>query len=385
MTNRRTCQTSRLDIEQLIINGDAMPLPRESRLATSAQQTLCIERPPLLHPGESTTTVIPDEILVEVFSYLGLKGSCFAVSKYQECLPLTLVCKRWRRVYEPFLYRRLDLGYFGWKKSRRVRQLLQNLQDRPDLGRQVKTIDIQAYNPNPSTSMNIAKIVTHCKAARHISLHMFLTDPTVPLLDAVARLPCLETLSVSGHSGGPSVYTILQYFNLPSLSNLRLCRYGIGKGTSPGASWPWDVPASAHDLDELLPSNRYHTSRVTSLELSDPSTPPRVTELILRWPQHLEMLSIHSLLHSSYAREYTLTCIERLLGIHRQSLKSITIGIIPGRRTGMPDFSSFECLEELHMSAYQLAVGPTRRPSRPQLLAWPACLPACLPGGSGRA
>jgi hypothetical protein len=47
-------------------------------------------------------------------------------------------------------------------------------------------------------------------------------------------------------------------------------------------------------------------------------------------------------------------CIEQLLGMHRQSLKFIEIGIIPGTPAGMLDFSSFQCLEELHISIYDL-------------------------------
>lgn len=252
-----------------------------------------------------------------------------------------------------------------------MRQLLQNLQERPELGRHIEAISIQASNPNQNTCINIARIVAHCNTARSISIHMSLTDLSFPLLDAVARLPCLEILSLSGYTGGPSVYTVLNYFELPSLNSLKLFRYGIGRGTDPGAPCPKDVPATANDLDQLLPSSRYHTSHVTSLVLSDPSTPPRVSELILRWPQRLEKLCIRSLIHSSYAGEYTLSCMERLLGMHRQSLKSITIGIIPGTRVGMPDFSSFERLEELYMSTHELL---SETPSNAQIKLAAPCL-----------
>jgi hypothetical protein len=46
--------------------------------------------------------------------------------------------------------------------------------------------------------------------------------------------------------------------------------------------------------------------------------------------------------------------IERLLIMHRESLKFVEVGRVPGAHKGMPDFSNFEFLEELHLSAYQL-------------------------------
>jgi hypothetical protein len=235
-----------------------------------------------------------------------------------------------------------------------VRQLLQNLQVRPDLRGHAKAIYIQLSSPNQNTCNNIAMIVAYCKATRSIMLCTDLTHLTLPLLDAMANLPSLESLRLSGSSSGPSIHMVLDHFDLPSLKSLELSRYGIGKGTDPSAQWPSYVPATQLDLDRLLSPDRYHTGNVTSLVLSDPSTPPGASEQILRWPAHLERLSIISLTHSSYAREYTLESIERLLSMHRQSLKFVTIGIVGGGRRGMPDFSCFHFLEELHLSAYEL-------------------------------
>jgi hypothetical protein len=229
-----------------------------------------------------------------------------------------------------------------------------NLEDRPDLRGHVKAIHIQLSSPNQNTCNNIARIVTHCKATRRFMLHTDLTDRSLPLLDAIKNLPRLGFLSLSGYSSGPSIHMVLERCDLPCLESLELSRYGIGKGTDPSAPWPEDIRATQRDLEQLLPSNRYHTSSVTSMVLSDPSTPPIVSEHILRWPRRLERLSITFLTHSSYASQYTLTNVERLLGIHRHSLKYIKIGIIPGAHEGMPDFSSFQCLEELHLSTYEL-------------------------------
>jgi hypothetical protein len=325
-----------------------MPLQKQTRLRVSAQRVLCIERPSPLPPGESITSSLPDEILTEIFAHLAPKDFFVHSSEYEECLPLTLICKRWRRIYEPFLYQRLDLGFRGWQNAYRVRQLLENLENRPNLRGNARAIHILLSNPNPNTCNNIARIVAHCKAIGKVSLHTDkdLPDHASPLLDAIQTLPRLETL----HLSRPSLQTVLGRFDLPSLKTLDLSRYGIGDGSDLSAPWPLDIPMSQQNLDQLLPHNRYHTGRAVSLALSDPSTPFRVTEHLVRWPARLQKLSITSLTHSRHGQEYSLTNIERLLGMHCQSLRFIEIGIIDG----MPDFSGLPHLERLHLSRRQL-------------------------------
>lgn len=267
---------------------------------------------------------------------------------------MTLVCKRWRRIYGPFLCRRIDLGYNGWENCKRVWQLLKNLDDRPDIRWYVQTIDLQAHNPNQSTCKNLARVVAHCKATRRIKLHTGLKNRSWPLLNAMKDLPHLESLRLSGHSSGPSIRMIFELFDLPSLKSLELSRYGVGKDADPGTPWPSDIAVTRHDLDQLLPPSRYHTSSVASLVLSNPSTPLLVSEHLLHWPARLEQLSITHLTHSKYAAQYNLNNIERLLGMHRQSLRYIKIGITPDKNHGMPNFSSFPYLEELYLSTYQI-------------------------------
>jgi hypothetical protein len=72
-----------------------------------------VERPSPLPPREIAAS-LPDEMLAEVFSYSVLMDYRPRLSDYQECIPLTLVSKRWRRLSEPLLYRRIDLGPDGW-------------------------------------------------------------------------------------------------------------------------------------------------------------------------------------------------------------------------------------------------------------------------------
>jgi hypothetical protein len=332
-----------------------MSLQRQTRLRVSAQRVLCIEWPSPLPPGESITSSLPDEILTEIFAHLAPKDFSFLSSKYDECLPLTLVCKRWRRIYEPFLYQRLDLSFHGWQNAHRVRQLLENLESCPNLRGNTRAIHMSLSNPNRNTCNNIARIVALCNAISEVSL--WYTDNDLPgraspLFDAIQNLPCLETLRLSRLS----LQIVLGLFDLPSLKTLNLSHYVIGYGGDLSAPWPLDVPTSQQDLDQLLPYNRYHTGRVTSLSLSNPSTPLRVTEHLLRWPARLQKLSLTSLTLpcARHSREYSLTNIERLLGMHCKSLRFIEIGIIPWGNGGMPDFSGFPYLEQLHLSTRQL-------------------------------
>jgi hypothetical protein len=113
--------------------------------------------------------------------------------------------------------------------------------------------------------------MAHCKATRSITLHTDLMDFASPLLDAMAGLPCLEFLGLSGYSSGPSIRMVLQRFAVPCLKSPKLSRYGISKGTDLGAPWPRDFSATQHDLEQLLPvANRprfgfYSLARIAQL------------------------------------------------------------------------------------------------------------------------
>jgi F-box-like len=325
--------------------NNEMPLQRQTCLRVSAQRVLRTEPLP---PGESITSSLPDEILMEIFAHLTPKDFSDRFSAYEQYLPLTLVCKRWRRIYEPFLYRILDLGFHGWQNPYRVRQLWENLENRPNLHGNVRAIRIFLSNPNSHACNNIARIVAHCKAIGKVSLHTDddLPDYASPLFDAIQNLPRLEAL----HLTLLSLQTVLGRFDLPNLQTLHLSRCGLGEGSNLSAPWPLDGPVNQEDLDQLLPHNRYHTGKVVSLILSNPWTPFRVTEHLLRWPARLQNLSLTSFTRGKRGQEYSLTNIERLLGMHSKSLRFVEIGIIDG----IPDFSSLPYLEWLHLSRRQL-------------------------------
>ena len=168
-------------------------------------------------------------------------------------------------------------------------------------------------------------------------------------------MPRLEELSLSGIDHGPSISLIFNNFDLPTLRTLNLWRYGPGVEGSPFAPWSTQqISVSRSDLEAIFPSSKYHTSKISSLQLSDPSALPMVTEHILRMPANLVNLSLTDLTCSFAASDYTVVAIQRILGIHRYSLKSIELGIIPGdvMKSSMPDFARFPILEKLTMSSY---------------------------------
>lgn len=116
------------------------------------------------------------------------------------------------------------------------------------------------------------------------------------------------------------------------------------------------------DIDKLSDLAQSHTSAMMSLELKDPSALPECTMILLDWPSRLLRLSLSQLINSVYGSHYTLDAVRAILDIHRESLRHITVGIIPGEgnegdswtMSGIPNFSKFDCLHELHLSVYNV-------------------------------
>jgi hypothetical protein len=71
-------------------------------------------------------------------------------------------------------------------------------------------------------------------------------------------------------------------------------------------------------------------------------------------PANIVNLSLTDLTCSFAAPDYTVFAIQRILDIHRHSLKNIELGIIPGgaMKSSMPDFARFPILEKSTMSSY---------------------------------
>ncbi|PVH79030.1 hypothetical protein DL98DRAFT_572794 [Cadophora sp. DSE1049] len=357
-----------------------MPLQRQSHLGRSLGGQLCLEKPQQVHPAESLgpnhISILPDEILFEILSCIPPETNChrYEYIKDRESFPLTLVCRKWRRVYEPTFFRTITTRYPASLKLSRMRELWSLLDTRPYLRGYPRKICILMHRTlaHAAICRILTAIIKCCTGLREVSFYSEYTPEACAILSTISALPRLEHLEL----GGPSLQLFLEDFTLPSLKSLVLCRYG-GRNPEDSSSTPSrgePLPISQTYLDHLLPPSRYHTGGVTRMSLEEPSCHSNVTEHILRWPLALTDLSI-SLSHSAGGKYYTVEAMQRILDIHRSSLQRVTIGIIPGtslKHAGSPDFSSFPRLETLRMSAYNLigsetATEAARKVSAPNL------------------
>ena len=183
-----------------------------------------------------------------------------------------------------------------------------------------------------------------------------------PIIHAVGKLPHLEVLRLSAYADGPSLQMILGHFNQPTLRELGLCRYGLGKGDASMAPWVPIEPPSQDQIDKLSVIACSSSSGITSLKLDDPSCSPHCTSILLTRFSKLVRLSLSHFTLSRYGFEYKHDALELVLSVHRETLQYIRVGFIlntsneDGTSTvsGISDFSKFQCLRELHLSAYNI-------------------------------
>jgi hypothetical protein len=329
---------------------------RQTFLTTSSGGELCITP---LSPSYSflpeqrqngPISTIPEEVLLEIFSYIDrIDGN--------ELVAIPLVCRSWRRVYEPIRFRRITCTRwyktYGRGHIYQARLLSEALQNRPHCCNYPQLLKINLYKPSEGACRILTEIIGRCQNIRSVHLQA-LELCTWPLLHAIRSLPRLETL----HLHYPSLHLIFEVFGPLPLKNLYLHRYGVGKSaTDPSSQWRPELSISQHNLESLLPPTRFHTGSLTSLTLHDPSAALHVTEHILRLPKRLEHLSITSLITAFRWSEYNCAAIQHFLSIHQQSLKSITLGNIHsprGTKRLTPNFTSFPCLEKISMSAHDI-------------------------------
>jgi hypothetical protein len=332
---------------------------RQTYLAASPEGNLCITTlspsysflPEQLQKGPIST--IPEELLLSIFSYEsyppGIDDNDFVA--------IPLVCRSWRRIYEPILFRRIACtrwnAIYGRGHSYQARLISEALQKRPHCCNYPQLLTINIYEPGVGTCRILIEIIGRCQNIRSVHLQG-LDTCSWSLLHAIKSLPRLETL----HLQYPSLHLIFKVFGSLPLKNLNLRRYGMGKSaTDPCSQWKPELSVSQHYLESLLPPIRYHTGSMTSLTLHDSNVALHVTEHILRLPKRLEHLSITSFVRAFGWVEYNCAAIQHLLSIHQQSLKSITLGGIPcprGTKRLMPIFTGFPCLEKLSMSVHDI-------------------------------
>ena len=328
---------------------------RQTYLGASTHQTLCImpysHQHPFVPTGDCFLPRMPDELLCRILEYLAPAGTSHSGFGYGPCLPIPLVCRRWERLYCSFLYRNIDLGYFGWQNLRRIRQLEATLRQRPDLCDAVRMVGFQSQRPSDATCEMIADILSYSEGLRKFELHTEWTQSTWIILNAAKRAP-LATLKLSGFKGGPSLQMILKHFSLPTLKKVYLNRYGLGNGDEPGAPWYPSSDAAHEDLSLLLLSAS--PCNVTTMELIEPSAPAYVTKSFLQWPARLTNLTIRFIMNSACGEEYTVDAVQGILDVHRHTLQHISLGQLARGIERLPDFSSFTSLESLQIHGYNL-------------------------------
>ena len=326
---------------------------------------LIMSRPPKPPPdflGNCYISMLPDELLAEIFAYLPPEPYWCYMPTYDERPPIPVICKHWERIYDATLYRNLSFYDHCTLARSRTSRVVKRLQERLDLRNHVRSILVQVYNPSEATCRLIFDTIKSCQAARTVSLYLDWSEKDWPIIQAVETLPRLEVLQLSGYKSGPSLQMILRHFNQPTLRDIRLSQYGLGKGDLPKASWLPIDQSSQDEMDIFSLLARSHTSAMTSLKLNNPSALPHCSKTLLEWPSTLIRLSLSQLTNSAYGSHYTLDLVEPILSIHCESLQHITVGIIPGKQegdgsrttSGIPDFSKFPRLRELHLSAYNI-------------------------------
>ncbi len=344
-------------------------MPRHSRqyhIGPSPTKMPCLVSPPPQPPLESLgkcyVSTLPDELLANIFAFLSPEINLYHPPTYETCPPIPIICKQWERIYDATLYETVSFVDHDVRQERRNSNVVKALRQRPDLCRHVRNIFVQMWEPSEATRRFITDIISSCRAVRNVSLRLGWSANTWPIIQAVGMLPRLKGLRLSGNGIGPFLHMIPGLFNQPTLRDIRLSRYGLSRGDSTREPWsPTELP-SKDDLDGFSVVAHSHSSAITSLELSDPRTSPQCTGILLKWPSKLVRLSLSRFYNSGYCMQYTRERVENLLSIHRESLQQITVGIIPEKQnqdntwiaSGIPNFATFQCLNELQVSAYNL-------------------------------
>ena len=333
---------------------------RQSRLGISSDGFLCIlprdsDSPVFAVPGgPNLTKLIPDELLTLVFDHLPPRYSerYLWTNRHASALSVLLVCKRWHRCYAPFFYRKLNID----KKIRSIK-LSKTLEHQPELCDHVREVEVTVNKRKPDIDF-LTNILQRCSKIRTLSLHGDWSEDMQPLLETIARLEYIDTLSFTSSTAGPSVYAILRQLERSTLKHLRLERFGVGRAEQLEAPWSRNSTVfTAQQAEQLLPRTRHRSGSVSSLTICDPAAPAEVIRLIMNWPAALVSFTSCHLCHSPWALEYTSTIIQRILYTQCESLRHVSIGIIPDVSTdptSIPDFTTLQYLETLQLSGYNL-------------------------------
>ena len=296
---------------------------------------------------------LPDEILTAIFEIFAPSTGYSHSMEYRESLDLHVVSQRWQRVSEPILYRKIDLGFSHWREYHRIRQLARTLRQHPRLAGHIRTVVMFAHQPGRHNVPVLVQIISCCHSAWEIYLNLEYSNLHWPIVRALGDLPNLKKAGLGGQMGGPSLQMVFTYFNMPSLRELNLKRYGVSTDDSPGTAWRRVGFSSA--LTQAVSNIRHRN--LTTLNLSDPDTTPAVTETLMQLSDRLTTFSL-----TFMGGDHTPSALQRILDIHCQSLQHITLGPLGGvywqdrvfHTVGIPDFTAFPHLRTLSLSDMNL-------------------------------
>lgn len=306
----------------------------QSRLGGSSQRTLC-NLPTLLRKTFEICFIskLPNEVLVEILRYL------------PKAKPILHVCRLWRDVYEPIFYRNLTFVCMEQQEKTSVDNLVRTLEQRSDLSNYVRVLDLVLCKPRAALVRLLVKLIGLCKLMTTLEYCSDRSTFMWRIIVAAANLHHLKRLKFKSRVMNLGDYTALVH--TPTQQIIGMPQAGLWRG-----SVTQTFPHSPRNIFTIGPFN----STIIDLEIKDPRVDPSCTRILLEWPANLASITIESLVHSRYSVQYTVDAVEQLLRSQRNSLKYIKLGVIPGLGAGIPNLSSFQCLQYLELSAKNLLV-----------------------------
>ncbi len=286
--------------------------------------------------GKCFISLLPDELLIEIFDYLMPQAS------------IQHVCQRWNRLSDHLLVRHIDLGSDGWSVPDRIKGLHSKLRRYPELCAHVRSLSIQLNKPDAYHCEAIAPIITLCGALQGVFLHTDWNVYTWPIVLAISELTALKTLSLSGTYRALPLEVVFDYFNQPSLRRLHFDHYCVRDSQPAMIAYP---PAELA-IRKLPERAGRHTSGVVELTLMNAATTPEASECVVRRSSRLVKLTLKNTWVSPYEERYSADAVQRILDIHRQSLTYIDLGLTLRTDYFVPNFCAYPCLRVLRLSAH---------------------------------
>ena len=320
---------------------------------------------------------LPHEVLLTIFEYLDDKvPRPSRGDKASPFLPLLAICRLWRVLVEPILYRRtvLDLC-IGSITNRQQSQLIYNLQQQNVRIRYVKELTLifpweysdewQKFSSSAYGGLNLVQIVGwFIGHMEKLSLKGgYFEKLGQPLLLAIARLRP-RSLILSGNWCYFLLDHLLFWGDSESLQSVTLEDFSSGNEDYP---WSYHKKHRPHPrATDLLPLDRQYTSKLSTIKISLCSPFPNYPKNLLLWPTGLRSLALRTTITlPGSSLPWTSDNIQSLLNMHKDTLETIELGpfgMLRRRSTAgsiapsmaIPELSSFPHLHTLKLEASNL-------------------------------